>query len=38
MTRADWLLIVAVAACLPLLYAHFWQPAFLATRGPGKLA
>jgi len=27
MTRADWLLIVVVAGCLPLLYARFWQPA-----------
>ncbi len=27
MTRADWLLIVVVAACLPLLYARFWLPA-----------
>lgn len=24
MTRADWLLLVAVVGCLPLLYKHFW--------------
>ena len=27
MTRADWLLAVIVAACLPLLYHWLWQPA-----------
>ena len=26
MTRADWLLLVAVIACLPLVYARFWLP------------
>jgi hypothetical protein len=25
MTRADWLLLVAVIGCLPLLYTHFWS-------------
>ena len=44
MTRADWLLIVVVAGCLPLLYAHFWLPAgpanwldVQAGDGPGRI-
>jgi hypothetical protein len=27
MTRADWLLVVIVAGCLPVLYHWLWQPA-----------
>lgn len=31
MTRADWLLVIAVIAGLPLLYARLWFPAGPAT-------
>ena len=44
MTRADWLLLLSVLLCLPLLYVHFWQPAgtanwleILAGDDPGQV-
>ena len=44
MTRADWLLLLIVLGCLPLLYARLWQPAgpaiwleVQAGDGPGEV-
>jgi hypothetical protein len=44
MTRADWLLLLIVLLCLPLLYVHVWRPAgtpnwleIQAGDGPGQV-